>query len=98
MVYDIVSFCWLILSKGLEHADKKTFGGHTMDGSIAILPNRLQELESILASVSKLQKQIEPITTPKQEIEKQTETVIAPMFEMQKQLEPLMIPMKKILA
>ena len=66
-----------------------------MDGSIATLPNRLQELDTILASVSKLQKQIEPTTTS---IQKKLEPIVAPMLEIQKQLEPLMLPMKKIFA
>ena len=57
-----------------------------------------KNLEAILTSVSKLQKQIEPTTAPMREIQKQLEPVIAPMLEMQKQLEPLMVPMKKILA
>jgi len=69
-----------------------------MDGSIATVPNKFQELETILASVSKLQKQIEPITAPVREIQKQLNPIIEPMLEMQKQLEPIVVSIKKILA
>jgi len=60
--------------------------------------DRLQELESVLASVRKLQKQIEPTIAPIRKIQEQLEPVVAPLRKIQKQLEPHLAPIKKILA